>query len=775
MYAVPLLCGPVMFNFHAHPFFPPRHIVNQAKEHPMEPVNLEGIVTRPVEKRRHYSTLYIKSVSLQRKNRWMPAEGNIRIIINKAELDLQYGDRIIFENLRLRLLRGYMNPGGFNYQAFMARKGIYASGAIWKDGGMKVIARGEGSGFLAALYSFKEQSSSAIDANLPEREAGILKAMILGETWAVDLSDRINFSRSGTAHLLAISGLHVGFAALASYYIILFLLKGVMLLTIRLRGTTFHARRWAALASIFPVVSFAAMVGDRPSATRAAIMVCTYMGARFLDRDKNLYNALALAAMIILVWKPLSILDTGFQLSFLAAFFIIHYIQKTRMEFGAEGSLADKLLKPSVWKQKIMAYVLISVVASLATAPIIARNFNEVSLNAPAVNVLAIPTTSLLVPAGLLASMVNMVSETAARPLFALSSLLSYILRENSSLVAEVSPLSFKVLTPWMPAAAAYYFLLALTMNFWRRGRFHVLLAATSAALILSFCAPYLVSHGDGKLRVTFLDVGEGDAAVVFFPGGRTMVIDTGPSFRSGRDTGQIVVSPYLRSRGVRRIDYLLISHAQRDHAGGAPSLIRDFGVDRLWHNGDRMQKHLNRWDLDHAAPPLMRRLSAEDSMSTRFIDGVKIDVLHPPARRQLIGSRLSENNLSAVIRLTYGNFSVLFPGDIERPVQKKLVKGGADLKATVLKAPHHGAGNALHFPFLSAVSPEVAVISAGKYNRSKHPHPEVLSTYDMMDIEIFRTYRDGAITIVSDGRTYSINTFMETLRPTDIRRILNR
>lgn len=786
---LPLLLGVSLINVHSYPLFPPQHIVNYAEGHPTTPpVDIEGTLTRPVEKRRDNSVLYISARALELKLRRVPAEGNISVTVNMPLPHLSYGDRVLIRNARLRLPGGYWNPGGFNYQAFMARRGIYVAATLWKDGKIEVIARGEGNGLLSLLYSFRERSAAAIDKNLLPLEAGILKAMILGETWDIGQSDRQSFARSGTAHLLSISGLHVGFVAFFSYYAVLALLKLTLWITITLRGTPFRARRWAALTSILPVVAYALMVGDKPPVTRAAVMVVTYMVARFLSRDKNLYNSLALAFLIIVIWKPLSVFEIGFQLSFLSVFFIIHYLQGVNRDPDitanpSTGGLQG-LLNLSAWRDKILSYVLISLVATLATIPLIAHTFNQLSLNGPAANILAIPISFPLVPAGLLASLTDIIPAAggAAAPLFAFSSLLTYMLRQTSSLFATASPLSFNVLTPWMPPAVPYYLLLVLSISRWRRPRFGLLLAGAAAAITLSFAAPYLRSHADDRLRVTFLDVGEGDAAVVRFPQGNTMVIDTGPAFRNGRDAGEIVLTPYLRSVGVRRIDYIVISHAQSDHAGGAPSLLRNFPVHAIWHNGGEMEKYLHprTQDQDHAPPPSIRPLALKESPSPYFIGGVRIDVLNPPADPAARGMNsekpLSENNRSLVVRLTYGDFSVLFTGDIERPTQEMLSTSGRDLRATVLKVPHHGSAGAVHDPFISAVSPEVAVISAGKYNRFRHPAQRALSAYARKKVIIYGTYKEGAVTIVSDGHNpYSVTTFLESLRPNDIRRLLSQ
>jgi competence protein ComEC len=324
-----------------------------------------------------------------------------------------------------------------------------------------------------------------------------------------------------------------------------------------------------------------------------------------------------------------------------------------------------------------------------------------------------------------------------------------------------------------MPAAAAYYLLLTGTVRRWRRRRFIPLLTGTAAALAFSFSAPYLMPRADGTLSITFLDVGEGDAAVVQFPKGKVMVVDAGPAFRSGRDVGELVLAPYLRSRGIRRIDHLLVSHAQIDHAGGLRSLLREFRVDRLWDNGSDIARYFPRQWEDLPAPPRPEHLYAGKQPSPSYIDGVRLDILNPAAGYMEDHKRRPENARSLVIRLTYGDFSILFTGDIERDVQKTLISKSGALKATVIKVPHHGSKDAVHAPFIAAVNPEVAVISAGRYNHFGHPAPAALTAYSDRGTAIYRTDRDGAVSIVSDGRGYSVETFADSMRPHDIRKIL--
>jgi competence protein ComEC len=296
-------------------------------------------------------------------------------------------------------------------------------------------------------------------------------------------------------------------------------------------------------------------------------------------------------------------------------------------------------------------------------------------------------------------------------------------------------------------------------------GRRHTLArwgaAASAIAVSIWLGWPGMFPNGRGELQVTFLDVGHGDASFIRFPQGTTMLIDGGGSYRDDFDIGERVVAPFLWHQRVRQVDYVMASHPHPDHAKGLGAILRDFRVREFWDNGAREP---SAWYNALRQTAIDRRIYRDLSVTgleARTVDGVRLELLHPsaafpppPERRRRVGEDHGENNRSLVLKLTYGAISVLFTGDIEQEAEHFLLGSGHDLTATILKVPHHGSRTSSTEAFVRSVNPRAAVFSVQRDGRFGHPHPAVVERYSTLGTRIFRTDRDGAITLRTDGRS---------------------
>jgi competence protein ComEC len=261
--------------------------------------------------------------------------------------------------------------------------------------------------------------------------------------------------------------------------------------------------------------------------------------------------------------------------------------------------------------------------------------------------------------------------------------------------------------------------------------------------------------HSD--LRVTFLDVGQGDAAVVEFPGSQVMVIDGGGFASEDFDPGEVIIAPFLWSQKINRVDYLVMSHPQLDHFGGMAFLAENFSPKELWSNGERGKgERFQRLEVAFDREGV-RAASLCGPGVERVIRGVEVKVLHPPCGH----SGLKTNDASLVLRLSYKGVDFLFPGDLEKEGEQILLQRDSALASEVLKIPHHGSRTSSTEAFVEAVLPEVAVISAGHHNRFNFPAPEVVQRYEKKGSRVLRTDQAGAIAVVSDGRGYTVETFL--------------
>ncbi|MDP2799129.1 MAG: ComEC/Rec2 family competence protein, partial [Deltaproteobacteria bacterium] len=286
-------------------------------------------------------------------------------------------------------------------------------------------------------------------------------------------------------------------------------------------------------------------------------------------------------------------------------------------------------------------------------------------------------------------------------------------------------------------------------------------LTCLSIILVVKMVGAYQQNHSD-MLKTTFLDVGQGNAALVQFPGGKNMIIDGGGTLSGQFDLGERVIAPFLRTKGVRTIDYLVLTHPHPDHIGGLIFLLDSFKVKEVWTNGDRVETEaFIRWQQAISHKGIPHRKFKMDSRYTFNINGVMVDVYGPSGDMAATGGQdVLLNRRSLVLRISYGRRHLLFPGDIDACRENELSQRGYALKSDVLLAPHHGSNTSNTAGFIKAVAPDTVIFSVGRLNRFSFPHPAVVGRYMKTGRSIYRTDRDGAITCLTDGHNLQIETF---------------
>jgi competence protein ComEC len=487
-------------------------------------------------------------------------------------------------------------------------------------------------------------------------------------------------------------------------------------------------------------------------------MAITYLGARVVDQRSPPLNALAVVAACLVALEPLSVADPAFILTFGATLGILLVAPL------ANGERTRRLPR---WLAPVGAMLAASVATEALLLPVGAIVFSRVTFAGLALNFLAIPLMAVAQIAGMLLVPAALVGRWAAFACGFVAHVGAAGLVRSAELVAFAPAVVFRVAAPGWPAVIIYYLALAVLLS----GRARVASALTAfAAGVWIVAEPwtYATSGGDGRLHVTFLDVGQGDSAFVRFPRGATMLVDTGglvarpavgggPAGASGFDIGDRVVAPPLRLAGVRRLDRLVLTHGDPDHIGGAPSLLGEFRPREVW-EGIPVSRFEPLTTLRAAAVRLGVPWKMVTAGHRLNVDGVDISVLHPePAdwERQRV-----RNDDSVVIDIRWGDVSVLLTGDIGRAVERRL---SGDLRPSplrIVKVPHHGSLTSSSAEFVRALRPRVAVFSVGRSNRFGHPALPVLERYVEAGTTVFRTDRDGAVTIDSDGRSIDVRTF---------------
>jgi competence protein ComEC len=479
-------------------------------------------------------------------------------------------------------------------------------------------------------------------------------------------------------------------------------------------------------------------------------MAVVYFGGRALDHRSSAVNTLFVVAALLVAVAPLSAADPAFVLTFGATLAILLV--------GPLGITRNRA-RPI---QAAVALLTASTAAEAALFPVSAMVFSRVTFAGLALNFLAIPLMAVAQIAGMAVVPVALVS----RRLAALCGLVAHIgaagLVWSADLVRFAPVVTYRVAAPSWWAVGVYYCGAMATWILWTRARHARLVAAglaiASAIWILDEPWTWRVAHGDGRLHVTFIDVGQGDSMVLRFPRGSTLLVDAGGlTFGSGFDVGDRVVAPVLREFGIRRLDSIVLTHGDPDHVGGASSVLREFRPTEVW-EGIPVPRFAPLSALRVEAQAVGARWSNMYRGDHVSIDGVEVHAESPtPAdwERQKV-----RNDDSLVLDVRWRDVSFLLTGDIGKAVERVLLPTSAPSPLRVLKAPHHGSLTSSSVEFVRGLRPQVVVFSVGRSNHFGHPAPDVVQRYRDVGSAIFRTDQDGAVTIDTDGRSLDVHTF---------------
>lgn len=699
-----------------------------------------------------------------------PVTGNLRVTAARVGIPpLRQGDEIRFSG-RVRRIRSLKNPGGFDYARFMAFRGIHCTAYIRK-GSLRVLTGG--------LPSIDRVSASRPPAGLRERiharicqsrsadASAVMAALLIGEKGGIDPDLRNRFNRAGISHLLAISGLHVGSVMAVAFAGFRWLLAFAPPLL--WRG---WLRKAAALAALVPVLIYADLAQWSPATQRAVCMAAAVGLSFWFGRESDAGNGIALAALAILAVFPPALFAVSFQLSFAAVIAIVAgmpaFTRRPPADGGRLGSLGEKA----------RALMAVSLLATLGTLPLCMLYFNRVSFIGIIANLFFIPWVGCLVlPLGLLSVFVFPVVPDLAGIGFDMCGRLLDLALGMLPLFSELPFGAFVTIVPTTFEIGLYYaaggLLLVRALGKRERvpgaigppRRMRLLWGAVLAAVLADGLYWTHDRFFRSDLRVTVIDVGQGSAAVVEFPRGYRMLIDGGGYYDPRVfDVGSRVVAPFLLRRRILTLDTVVLSHPDSDHLNGLIPIVDQFRVKSLWTTGmDGYAEADNVRALMAAAREKRVPTPAFESLPCKtIINGVALEIFYPPhdvaradpSRLDRRDWRRKSNNRSMVIGIRLGRVGILFPGDIERPAEKAVVAAwGSRLRHRVLVAPHHGSRTSSSPDFLAWVRPDYVLVSAGRGNRFRCPHPEVLARYRDMGARVLRTDTDGALTLKTDGR----------------------
>lgn len=642
-----------------------------------------------------------------------------------------YGDDVALTG-KLRESGGFRNPGLRDFGDEMKREGVFHR--VWSE---DVHVTGNRASFaaIAAGYFFhmRGELAARIERDFAYDNALFLKAIILGYGDATP-ELRAAFSRSGTTHILSVSGSHLAFLAGALFFIFRAAIRTLppqwyLRMSQRLTATQ------AAFVFAIPALVFYTLIsGASIPAVRSLAMILVFIAASLFGRTRAPLAALSLAALLVLLWHPWAMFNISFQLTFLAVVSLIILPQRlglSRISFASDekGGKANAI-------RYMREIVMASIAATAGTAPLAAMHFHLASIIAPLSNLVIVPLAGfLIVPLGLLHCLCEIIA--GASPFGHVLALASSAFLASVRFFGSFQLASFSFAPqPWW--LILFYSAIFVPMRLKPR-------LAAVACLAALYAASAIPERG---FELTMLDVGQGEASVIRLPDGKNIMIDTGGL--TYLDVGENIDVPYLAAHRIGSLDRVILTHAHPDHAGGIAAIARAVPVGEIWRNSepDRLYGEL-------AGIPV-REVSAGCRHAG---DGFYIEVLHPsPGFIEGLGHRKADdrkNVSSLVLKLSAAGHSFLFASDIDAETERLLVeKYGPALKSDVLKIAHHGSKRSSSPEFLAAVRPDIALISAGKYNPFHHPHDETIARIQSAGARIYRTDRDGAIVIDElDGR----------------------
>ena len=718
-------------------------------------VTVEGILRADASLSAAGASLSVAVDRLKEGNGFSRASGGVLLTVTgqlaRDRADEWRAGRRVRLPARLQRPQRYLDPGVADAERSLARRGTTLVGSVKSGALVEVIARGPwwDEGLSSARQFARAAIARSVDRFSPQ-SGGIVAAIVIGDRSRLEPDVQRRLQEAGTYHVVAISGGNIA------------ILAGVLLWAFRVAG---WLGRTAMLAAIALLCAYARFVGGGASVDRATLMAVVYLGARVFDQRTPPLNALIVVAAVLVASDPLSVADPAFLLTCGATLAIL--VAPTRVDLQMRSS----------YVQSAVGIVSASAASEVVLLPVGALLFARVTFAGLVLNLFAIPLMGvaqiagmLVIPAaavwGPLATAVGWVAHIGAQGLV-----------WSADLVRFAPAISWRVAPPSAAACAAYYAGLVITYVAWRgawaadkRARrttvalraFGIALWGTSGLWVL--WNPALTPTGDGRVHVTFLDVGQGDATFVVFPRGATLLVDAGGlGVLSSFDVGDRVVAPVIRASGYRRIDRLAITHGDPDHIGGAMSVLREFRPREVW-EGIPVPRSDPLTTLRVGAQSLGARWANVYAGDAISVDGVDV-VAHFPFPPQWERQKV-RNDDSLVLELRWRDVSILLTGDIGRVPEAGIAAGLGTAGGSpplrpvrVVKIPHHGSLTSSSARFVEAIRPQVAVVSAGRSNHFGHPVPEVLERYRAVGAKVFRTDRDGAVFVETDGRTVSVRT----------------
>ena len=662
-------------------------------------------------------------------------------VYNKSESsfnnNLRYGTTLTVR-AEINRPKPATNPGGFNYQRYLASIGISGTVNIMNTSDVKIT--GKGSGFIIKKLGYKIKNTvlGIVGHCLAKNQAGLLAGMIIGYKDGLDQNAFEAFSRAGLTHIMVASGMNVAFIILP----LSFLFR-------KLRLT----RNVTNIIIICILVLFIFVTGFSASVVRAVIMGIIILSGQMIMRETDIYTSISTAVLSLLLYNPFMIFDIGFQLSFAATLSLVMLYPSIK------ATVSFKYI-PEIFSDTLAA----TLAAQLGVIPISIYYFNSLSLISVISNLLVVPTVQIITIIGFVMVFSGLVNINLAVLIgYINNSILSFVL-----FVTEISSklpyASIKVPTPSILMVCIYYIIVLyffkgrrVLSNFISQKR---LALAVIIILLLNLTCSRLLPK---PIEITFLDVGQGDGAFIRTAHGTKVLIDGGgkeSDSKSSFDVGKSVMVPYILDQGTKKIDIVIASHGHADHTEGLEAVLKEFKIGLLilpdtdGQGFDRISSICSEKGI--------RIVKCSRGNIIKLDNDTKFEVLSPLEFSKDSLSQQSLNNSSLVLKLIYKNINVLFTGDSEIPVEDRLLETGTDISVDLVKIAHHGSNTSSGDAFINRVNPRYAVISVGEHNHFGHPSQVIIDRMAERNIKLFRTDLCGAVIAKSYGTGIEFSTMLD-------------
>lgn len=627
---------------------------------------------------------------------------------------------------------------GFDYSSYLKTKKIFGTVNV-KTENINIISSDNTNIILNKIYKLRYTMKNQISKLLPKETAGLCLGMLIGDTSSINENLQEDFRDSNLSHILAVSGANVSYIIVSVTYIF---------------NKMCFRKKLSKIISIFLLFLFMLLTGCTSSVNRACIMAILMLIADLLYRKSDVYNNLAISALVLLIINPYSILDIGFQLSYMGTIGIVF--------------LHDKINNFIKTNNKILKYFLemfyVTTCANVAIIPIMMFHFNSISLTFYFSNILAGPILGIIVVIGFIMFFISLIFIPLATPIaFILNIMLKFIIK-IAEITASIPFSKILITTPSIFFIAIWYIIIFLIVYrkkvkevyLKNKRKINVIVSITLVVLIIL----NLVININRPLKIYFIDVGQGDSCLIVTPSNKRILIDGGGSEFGSFDVGEKILTPYLLDRKIKKLDYIIISHFDSDHVGGILNVIQNIKVDKIiickqWKNSENYKKFLN-----IIKEKKIEVYVVKDKNKIEIEQDTFFYILHPTG--DLISDNILNNN-SIVMKFCYKNFSMLFTGDIEEIAENELIKRYENsniLRSTVLKVGHHGSKTSSTGSLLNKVKPKIALIGVGSKNTFGHPNNGVLDRLKKLKCKIYRTDLNGEIILTIDKNSkIHINT----------------